>query len=287
MASIDVQGTALQYEEAGHGEPLVLVHGSASDQRTWHGQREALAGHHRVITYSRRYHWPNAPIADGVDYSMLQHVDDLQAVLRSLGAVPAHLVGHSYGALLCLLLALRDPSLVRSLVLTEPPALTLFVSNVPRPLEILRLIATRPRTAFAIIRFGAGDVVPAQKAFRRGDAEAGVRIFGDAVFGPGGYARMPEGRRQQVRDNLSNIRAELLGSGFAPLRAEAMRALRIPVLLVTGERSVALFLRLTEGLAALLPRAQRATIPGASHAVHEDNAPAFNAAVLAFLGGAT
>ena len=51
MASIDVQGTALQYEEAGHGEPLVLVHGSASDQRTWRGQREALAGHHLSLIH--------------------------------------------------------------------------------------------------------------------------------------------------------------------------------------------------------------------------------------------
>lgn len=287
MASIDVQGTALQYEEAGHGEPLVLVHGSASDQRTWHGQREALAGHHRAITYSRRYHWPNAPIADGVDYSMLQHVDDLQALLRALGAVPAHLVGHSYGAFLCLLLALRDPSLVRSLVLAEPPALTLFVSNAPTPLEMLKLAATRPRTALAIARFGAGGAVPAQKAFRRGDAEAAVRIFGDAVFGPGGYARMPEGRRQQVRDNLSSIRAELLGSGFAPLRGEAMRALRIPVLLVTGERSVDLFHRLADRLAELLPRVHRVGIAGATHAMHEDNPAAFNRAVLEFLGAGT
>lgn len=287
MPSVQLQGAALEYAEAGSGEPLVLVHGSASDGRTWHAQRDALAQRFRVISYSRRYHWPNAPIADGVDYSMMQHVDDLQALLRTLGATPAHLVGHSYGAFLCLLLALRDPSLVRSLVLAEPPAITLFVSNVPKPLEILSLMATRPRTALAIVRFGAAGVVPAQKAFRRGDAEAAVRIFGDAVFGPGGFARMPEGRRQQVRNNLANVRAELLGSGFAPLRGETLRALRVPALLVTGERSVALFHRLAERLAELLPRTERVEIPGASHAMHEDNAPAFNAAVLAFLAGGT
>lgn len=287
MARVEVRGTALEYDEAGEGKPLVLVHGSASDLRTWHGQREAFAKRYRAIAYSRRYHWPNAAIAEGVDYSMLQHVDDLQALLRALGAVPAHLVGHSYGAFLCLLLALRDPSLVRSLVLAEPPAITLFVSNVPRPLEILKLMATRPRTAAAIIRFGARGAVPAQKAFRRGDSETAVRTFGDAVFGPGGFARMPESLRRQVRDNLPNIKAELLGSGFAPLHEEGLRALRAPTLLVTGQRSIALFRLLADRLAELLPRVERAEIPGAAHAMHEDNATAFNAAVLAFLAGNT
>lgn len=287
MARVEVRGTALEYDEAGEGKPLVLVHGSASDLRTWHGQREAFAKRYRAIAYSRRYHWPNAAIAEGVDYSMLQHVDDLQALLRALGAVPAHLVGHSYGAFLCLLLALRDPSLVRSLVLAEPPAITLFVSNVPRPLEILKLMATRPRTAAAIIRFGARGAVPAQKAFRRGDAETAVRTFGDAVFGPGGFARIPESLRRQVRDNLPNIKAELLGSGFAPLHGAGLRALRAPTLLVTGQRSIALFRLLADRLAELLPRVERAEIPGAAHAMHEDNATAFNAAVLAFLAGNT
>lgn len=287
MARLDVRGTALEYAEMGSGQPVVLVHGSASDLRTWHGQHKEFAKRYRVIAYSRRYHWPNAAIADGVDYSMMQHVDDLQALLRTVGAVPAHLVGHSYGAFLCLLLALRDPSLARSLVLAEPPAITLFVSNVPGPLEILKLMATRPRTALAIIRFGAAGVVPAQKAFRRGEAEAAVRIFGDAVFGPGGYAHMPQGRRQQVRDNLSNISAEILGSGFAPLRRGTLRALRVPALLVTGERSIALFGLLADRLAELLPRVERAEIPGAAHAMHEDNAAAFNAAVLTFLSGNT
>lgn len=287
MTRLEVRGTALEYAEAGSGEPLVLVHGSASDHRTWHGQHEAFAKRYRAIAYSRRYHWPNAAIAEGVDYSMLQQVEDLQALLRALGAAPAHLVGHSYGAFLCLLLALREPSLVRSLVLAEPPALTLFVSNVPRPLEILKLMATRPRMAAAILRFGALGAAPAQKAFRRGDAEAAVRTFGDAVFGPGGFERMPESRRRQVRDNLTNIKAELLGSGFAPLPGGALRALRVPSLLVTGERSIALFRLLADRLAELLPRVERAEIPGATHAMHEDDATAFNAAVLAFLAGNT
>lgn len=283
MAGVEVRGAALEYLEAGSGEPLVLVHGSASDHRTWTSQREDFARRFRVITCSRRYHWPNAPITEGVDYSMTQQVDDRQALLRSLHAAPAHLVGHSYGAFLGLLLALKEPALVRSLVLAEPPAITLFVSSVPKPLEVLKLLLSRPRTAAAVIRFGATGVVPATQAFRRGDPEAGIRIFGDAVFGRGGYERMPASRREQARDNISNVKAEILGSRFAPLNADALRALRVPILLVTGARSIGLFCRLTDRLEELLPRAVRVEIPGAWHAMHEDNAPAFNTAAGEFI----
>jgi pimeloyl-ACP methyl ester carboxylesterase len=62
---------------------------------------------------------------------MREHVQDLRAVVRSATAGPAHLVGHSYGAYLCLRLATEDPGLIRSLVLAEPPVFTLFTSSPP------------------------------------------------------------------------------------------------------------------------------------------------------------
>jgi pimeloyl-ACP methyl ester carboxylesterase len=283
MASVDVQGTSFEYVEGGSGEPLVFVHGSASDYRTWQAQLGECAKEFRVVAYSRRYHWPNAPIPEGTDYSMTGHVDDLQALLAARDAAPAHLVGHSYGAFLCLLLAMRAPQLARTLVLAEPPVLTLFVSNTPKPLEVLKLMATRPRTAAALLKFGAKGVAPAARAFRRGDPEAGLEIFGNAVFGRGGYQRLPASRRAQAQDNLTNVEAELLGPGFAPLEAEQVRRVWAPTLLVTGAHSIGFFHRLTDRLAELLPHAERVEIPGASHLMHEDNAPAFNAAVLSFL----
>lgn len=283
MPSVNINGDLLEYTERGSGEPLVLVHGSASDYRTWQLQLDAFATHFRTIAYSRRYHWPNRPIPDGVDYSILQHVEDLQRVVHSLDAMPAHLVGHSYGALLCLMLVMREPQVARSLVLAEPPAMTLFVSSNPRLPEILKVLVTRPRTAVAIIKFGAVGVAPAQRAFRRGEMEAGLRIFGDAVFGHGGFDRMHETRKAQVRDNLSNVKAELLGSGFPPLDPDRVRAIEAPTLLMTGGHSVSLFHYLVDRLQELLPDAERTEIQGASHMMHEDNELAYNRAVESFL----
>jgi pimeloyl-ACP methyl ester carboxylesterase len=281
MSSVGVNGTAFEYFEAGSGEPLLFVHGSASDYRTWQFQRDQFSRWFRTIVYSRRYHWPNEPISPGVDYAMTGHVDDLQTLLHTLDAVPAHLVGHSYGAFLCLLLALRDPRLVRSLVLAEPPAVTLFVSDPPKPVELLKLLVRRPRTALSIIKFGARGVSPAIAAVRRDDMEAAMRSFGTAVLGREAFQQLSEARRDQVRVNF--IKAELLGSGFAPLDSARIRQLQLPVLLVNGEKSPALFHHLADRLQELLLDTERIEIPGASHIMHEDNVAAYNEAVLSFL----
>jgi pimeloyl-ACP methyl ester carboxylesterase len=282
---ITVGNASLEYVERGSGEPLVLVHGSASDYRTWHRQLDAFSAAYRTIAYSRRYHWPNNLIGKGEDYRMSQHVDDLGSLLRALDASPAHLVGHSYGAFLCILLALRAPRLVRTLTLAEPPVATLFVSDPPAPHEILRLSVTRPRTAIDIVRFGALGAGRAARAFRRGDSDSAVRAFAAAVFGSRGYDGLPDKQKTQARDNISNIEAEILGSGLAPLDDAELRRLRTPVLLLTGEHSIGLFRRLTDRLAELLPDAHRIEIPRASHLMQQDNSLGFNSAVLNFISG--
>ncbi|MBD3289939.1 alpha/beta fold hydrolase [candidate division KSB1 bacterium] len=283
LENIEINNYRLEYSEQGIGEPVIFVHGSASDYRTWHAQRDVFAQEYRTIVYSRRYHYPNPAIPEGTDYSMEEHANDLETLIHLLDAKPAHLVGHSYGAFLCLLIAMKEPRLVRSLVLAEPPVMTLFVSNTPKPTELLKLFVTRPRTAAAVIKFGAKGVAPASKAFRQGDMEKGIRLFGDAVFGKGSYDHLSGSRKAMVDDNLSNVKAELLGSGFLPLDEDRLRNLRIHALLITGGRSISLFRHLINRLEELLPQTERIEIPGALHAMHEDNAGAYNAAVLSFL----
>jgi pimeloyl-ACP methyl ester carboxylesterase len=281
MTNLEINGASLAVHEQGQGEPLVLVHGSASDYRTWQGQQDAFARCYRVISYSRRYHWPNKPIPPNAVYAMSEHVGDLEALVTSLNASPAHLVGHSYGAFLCLLLALRSPRLVRSLVLTEPPAITLYVSDPPKPTELLKLLLTRPRVAVAITRFGAAGIAPATRAAKRDDMEAAMRIFGRAILGPAFYARLSAERLEQVRVNA--VRAEFLGPGFEPLDPGEVSSIRTPTLLITSRHSAGLFRLLADRLEELLPRAERISIEDASHIVHEDAAPAYNDAVLSFL----
>ena len=170
-----VNGITLAYREQGEGEPVVFVHGTASDLRTWERQLPALRGaDRRAIAYSRRYARPNEDIEPGADDQMLPHVDDLIALLHAIDAAPAHLVGDSWGAFICLLTAIREPrgrpnADAGRAGRSSPSSSALH----QRPTELFRLLVRRPRTALAIVKFGAGTMSPAQKAFRRGDDEAG------------------------------------------------------------------------------------------------------------------
>ncbi len=67
--------------------------------------------------------------------------------------------------------------------------------------------------------------------------------------------------------------------GFPLLQDNDVGGVRVPVLLVTGDRSPAFLLRLTDRLEELLPIVERIEIPDASHAMHEENPPAVNEAV--------
>jgi pimeloyl-ACP methyl ester carboxylesterase len=278
-----VDAAMLAYYEQGDGEPVVFIHGSASDLRSWEQQVPAIAKSHRAIAYSRRYARPNEDIPPGLDDQMLPHVDDLTAFLRAIHAAPSHLVGHSWGAFICLLTAIRHPQLVRSLVLQEPPVLSLFTSTPPRPRQLLPLLVRRPRTAVAILKFGATTIAPAQRAFRRGDDDAALQTFAYGVLGKETYERLPEQRKQQARENLNTLRAQLMGAGFPPLSEDDVRGVGVPTLLMTGERSPAFLLRLTDRLQQLLPNAERVEIAGASHAMQEENPGGVNEAIVGFL----
>lgn len=281
MSTIRIDSTAFEYKECGEGESLILVHGSASDYRTWDGQFDEFSEHFRTTLYSRRYHWPNKKIPAGADYAMSQQVNDLAKLIQSFDAVPAHLVGHSYGAFLCLLVAIKHPDLVRSMVLAEPPVLTLFVSNTPKPTELLKLMVTRPLTALAIIKLGITGLAPAKKAARNGEMEKAMRLFGRSVLGPKFYKNLSESRHEQIRANA--IKAELLGSGFVSLQPNDLRQLACPTLFINGAQSPNVFHYFIDRLCELLPHAKRRQIPHASHNMHEDNSGAFNQEVLSFL----
>jgi pimeloyl-ACP methyl ester carboxylesterase len=283
VRNLAIGETALAYREQGEGDPVVLVHGSASDLRSWGQQLPAIATRYRAIAYSRRYARPNQDIEPDVEDQMLLHVDDLDALLRVLDASPAHLVGHSWGAFICLMTAIRHPELVRSLVLAEPPVLPLFTSVPPRVRELLPLLVRRPRTGLTILTFAARTFAPACRAFRRGDDERALRIFGSGVLGREAYERLPEERRQQARENLNTLRAQLLGNPFPLLSEDDVRGVAAPVLLIAGERSPGYMLRLTDRLQQLLPTVERVDIAGASHGMTEEVPDAVNEAILGFL----
>jgi pimeloyl-ACP methyl ester carboxylesterase len=129
----------MHFEETPGREPaVVLLHHGTGSLRAWDPWIPGIGGGRRVIAYDRRG-FGDSP-RDAVFDQRLFHrdADDLAALLRSVDAVPAHLVGHSDGATVALLTAALHPEVVlsatwvaghthleeplRQLLLASPPA---------------------------------------------------------------------------------------------------------------------------------------------------------------------
>src|SRR5688500_12630119 len=118
---------------ANESPPLVLLHGMLTNARVWVPTLEHLraAGSRRIVLPELRGHGLSSPPRDG-DYSVASCADDLQRVLDALNLDRIDLVGHSYGALVSLEAASREPRRVARLVLADPPG---ALTQLPREVQ--------------------------------------------------------------------------------------------------------------------------------------------------------
>jgi 3-oxoadipate enol-lactonase len=110
-------GTSIAYEEAGNGEPIVLLHGFCGSHRYWDEVIPLLASHGRVIAPDLRGHGGSS-VSQGV-YSMEQLADDLAALLDELKLSQVNLFGHSLGGYVSLAFADKYPDRLLALGLVH------------------------------------------------------------------------------------------------------------------------------------------------------------------------
>jgi non-heme chloroperoxidase len=270
--TITVNSTNLAYIEQDHGPPLVLVHGTLVDSRYWAVQVEQFAARYRVVAVSLRHHYPNASTGDLSDYGMRAHAADVAALIRTLALEPVHLVGHSSGGLVALLLTRDHPGLVRSLVLEEPARIAGLITNEQDKAEAQPLLAaTGPMAKEVIAQLEAGN------------REGAIRTFVEYALGPGGDERSPDAFRASWMDNVHTLKTSLTLAP-EPFTCEDADKLGIPTLLIGGDASPRLFPLMLNALQPCLRTVERVTISRASHGVHLDNPMDFNRAVLEFVG---
>lgn len=102
------------YDEAGAGEPLVLLHGGMVTNETWGPQLAELPARFHVFAPERRGHG-HTPDVDG-PFNYATMADDTIAFLDAVVKEPAHLVGWSDGGIIGLLVAIKRPDLIKKLV---------------------------------------------------------------------------------------------------------------------------------------------------------------------------
>jgi pimeloyl-ACP methyl ester carboxylesterase len=266
--TVPVPGAILTFINEGSGPPLVFVHGNIADLRIWDGQRGPAFKNYTRVAYSRRYHYPNAWAGNGSDYTEANNVQDLLSVLRELHLGRVHLVGHGSGAQLAVEVALGHPELVRTLVLVEPD---LAAAAVSQP-DFQTLTAERAQLQQQM-----------EAALRAEDADKAARLLFDwASASTGAYDALAPPLRGEIQDN-ARILGFFLSAPPPPMPCPELARLKVPTLVVTGERSNLFYAAVGDAVAGCIPNAARETIPMASHVVQRENPDAFNASLVGFL----
>lgn len=117
MSYFEHAGCQLHYEDRGHGEPVLLVHGLGSSIQDWEYQIPHLLQTHRVVAIDLRGHGRSGKPRER--YSIRQFADDVAALIEHLGLPQVHLVGISMGGMIGFQLGVDRPHLLRSLTIVN------------------------------------------------------------------------------------------------------------------------------------------------------------------------
>jgi len=253
-----VNGFTLAYTDQGHGVPLLFVHGFPLSRGTWRHQAEAFQATHRIIAPDLR----GLGESDGAGAvsTMDQFADDLAALHKHLNAGPAVIAGHSMGGYITLAFARKFPGLVRGLVLVGTK------SGPDSP----EAAAGRRATAEKVRAQGVGVVI---------DAMAPKMIAATSTD----PAMAADVRAFMTPSRPEGVIAALLGMAERPDATPMLSGIRVPTLVITGADDVLIPSSESEKMAAAIPGATLAIIPGAGHLVAFEQPEAFNRTLALWL----
>ena len=228
---------------------ILFIHGSLSSGRMWAPYAELL-GSSRCLTpdllgYGAGPDWP----AD----KPLRLSDEVHALLRGVGESTAmfDVVGHSYGAMVAVRLAILARHRVRTLCLVEPVGFCL-----------LPHLGLEARIALREISDLAQDI---RRNVALGEPAAAVSRFVDYWNGAGTWAAMPAARQQGLTTRAAKIARDFDAIAAERLTPAALRKLFTPTLVITGNRGPRAPVLAADCMARAMPRASATHIRGAGH----------------------
>jgi pimeloyl-ACP methyl ester carboxylesterase len=260
--SVDIDGQTIAFERRGHGPPLMLLHGGASDSRDWRRELVGLSDEFTVVAWDapgcgRSFDPPE-------DYGLDGYADCLAAFIEELGLDRPHVLGISFGSGLVLELFRRHAGIPRTLVLAS--AYAGWLGSLGREVAEERRewglrAAAKPREEF-------------------------IRDLNETLF--------TEEVPAELIDEVSAIGADYHPAGLramanafadADLR-DMLPTIDVPTLLIYGDADKRSPLPVGEALHAQIPGSKFVVIPGPGHMVSMEAPEPFNEEVRGFLRSA-
>jgi len=250
MPKVSVNGVNLHYITVSEGPDVVMLHGFLGNLAVWHLQMvPELRKSYRVTTPDTRGHGYSDVTPTG--YTCAELADDLLGLLDKLGIQRAILVGHSYGADICMYFALRYPHRVSKLVALEPGLAALVHERKEHSWPGWATWAAKLEEV--------GIVVPEDK---KTDLEALLQLSLETpkFYGPArGLPRNREPLINLLRKTTLIRDYEFIGE----LTLDAVSRITTPTLLIYGDKSH--FLSSYEFIHKALPNCKSILLPGGEH----------------------
>jgi lipase len=247
---LTIADVPVAYADEGRGPPVLLAHCSSGNHRMWKNLIATLAPRHRVLApdligYGQSGRWPQGRAYQvGADVRLLLALAD-----RADG--PVYIAGHSYGAAMALEAArLLGADRVRGLTLIEPVCFHLLEAG-GYTAEHATVLDVAHRTIAAV---AAGD--------RRAASAAYMGFW----LGRFRWWLAPKKLKASVIDTVDKVAME-----FAAIESQQTgdlspyRAMKMPTLLLYGDKTRAAAKAAVRLLSDTLPLARSASIAGAGH----------------------
>lgn len=261
----------LHVVEAGHGRPVVLLHGIGGSAYSFRYMIPSLARTHHVVAIDLKGFGRSDKPLDGA-YAVADHAAYVAAVLDRLRVRDATIVGHSFGGAVALHLAVtrgrRDPGFISRLVLIGTPAF-------PQPLALNQRLLSTPLLPYVTL-----SILPPILATRRGldswpratppPTDEDAMIYAEPLFEAGGRHAL-----------IATTRLIAAGAGEAMI--EHYPAIRQPALLIWCSNDPTVPVETGRRLERALPRARLALIDACAHAPNEEAPHQTLALIRAFL----
>jgi pimeloyl-ACP methyl ester carboxylesterase len=237
----------IDYDESGDGPTVVLVPGSCSTGAAWRPVVAQWENGFRCVTTSLLGYGGTAERRTAQNADISLEAEMLESVIQR-AAGPVHLVGHSFGGLAALAVALRRRVPLLSLTILEAPAPTMLQHS--GELQHYRALREMTEAYFA--------------AFRNGESAAIERMI-DFYGGAGTFAGWPQRVRDYaVETTPVNLQDWESAYGFA-LTPALLGSVETPTLVLWGGASHLAIARANQLLGRYMPNAAVATVDGAAH----------------------
>ena len=259
MNVVEVEGLHIAYQRVGEGPPLVLLHGYVGDgPTTWRHQIEALSDEFTVVAWDA----PGAGRSSDPpeSFGMAGYADCLAGFVDRLGLEKPHVAGLSFGGALALEFSCRHSTIPTTLILAS--AYAGWAGSLPADVAEQRL-----RQALLLADLSPDEFVGAllPTMFSPATPPESVAEFGATMlaFHPAGFRAMARASAEDLRDALPHI--------------------KVPTLLVYGDKDVRAPLTVAEDLHAAIPGSTLVVLPDSGHLGNIEAPEQFNSAVRTFL----